>query len=398
MHANSPRLFIEINESDYIFSVCDNFKEQNSKLIIKYKAPIKGISSNQITDPNLVSAVLKENIYIIEKKIGHTFKEVILIIDNFYNVLINCSGFKKLNSSQLQKDNIIHILNSLKSLIDQNENDKKLIHIFNTKFILDKKDLKNLPIGLFGDFYAHELSFFLIKLNDFKNIINIFKRCNIKIHKILSKSFLEGTVIINDNLDLETFFKIKINKNNSQIFFFEKSSLKQLQNFHFGSDLIIKDISKITSIEIEDVKNILNNLKLSNENSEKQFLEREFFKNKNFRKIKKKLIYEIAKARIEEVVSIILFNNINFNHFKKTSKVLFFEFNSELKIDCIKNLYKTAFSQKDSLEIKFQEIFSIENTLKTANKISNFGWKKEVIPIAESKKSLIVRFFDAIFG
>ena len=160
MHANSPRLFIEINESDYIFSVCDNFKEQNSKLIIKYKAPIKGISSSQITDPNLVSAVLKENIYIIEKKIGHTFKEVILIIDNFDNFLINCSGFKKLNSSQLQKDNIIHILNSLKSSIDQNENDKKLIHIFNTKFLLDKKDLKNLPIGLFGDFYAHELSFF----------------------------------------------------------------------------------------------------------------------------------------------------------------------------------------------------------------------------------------------
>ena len=63
-------------------------------------------------------------------------------------------------------------------------------------------------------------------------------------------------------------------------------------------------------------------------------------------KLKKKLIYEIAKARVEEVVSIILFNNINFNHFKKTSKVLFFEFNSELKIDCIKNLYKTAFSQK----------------------------------------------------
>ena len=39
MHANSPRLFIEINKSDFIFSVCDNFKEQNSKLIIKYKAP-----------------------------------------------------------------------------------------------------------------------------------------------------------------------------------------------------------------------------------------------------------------------------------------------------------------------------------------------------------------------
>ena len=396
MHANSPRLFIEINKSDYIFSVCDNFKEQNSKLIIKYKAPIKGISSSQITDPNLVSAVLKENIYIIEKKIGHTFKEVILIIDNFDNFLINCSGFKKLNSSQLQKDNIIHILNSLKSSIDQNENDKKLIHIFNTKFLLDKKDLKNLPIGLFGDFYAHELSFFLIKLNDFKNIINIFKRCNIKIHKILSKSFLEGTVIINDNLDLETFFKIKINKNNSQIFFFEKSSLKQLQNFHFGSDLIIKDISKITSIEIEDVKNILNNLKLSNENSEKQFLEREFFKNKNFRKIKKKLIIDIAKARINEIAQIILFKNINFKNILKNKIKIFLDINCIDDLFSLKDIFEHEFSNGQSLELEFFKNSSYETFITNANRIVQFGWVKEAVPVIQEKKSIISRLFNLL--
>ena len=396
MHANSPRLFIEINESDYIFSVCDNFKEQNSKLIIKYKAPIKGISSSQITDPNLVSAVLKENIYIIEKKIGHTFKEVILIIDNFDNFLINCSGFKKLNSSQLQKDNIIHILNSLKSSIDQNENDKKLIHIFNTKFLLDKKDLKNLPIGLFGDFYAHELSFFLIKLNDFKNIINIFKRCNIKIHKILSKSFLEGTVIINDNLDLETFFKIKINKNNSQIFFFEKSSLKQLQNFHFGSDLIIKDISKITSIEIEDVKNILNNLKLSNENSEKQFLEREFFKNKNFRKIKKKLIIDIAKARINEIAQIILFKNINFKNILKNKIKIFLDISCIDDLFSLKEIFDHEFSNGQSLELEFFKNSSYETFITNTNRIVQFGWVKEAVPVIQEKKSIISRLFNLL--
>ena len=396
MHANSPRLFIEINKSDYIFSVCDNFKEQNSKLIIKYKAPIKGISSSQITDPNLVSAVLKENIYIIEKKIGHTFKEVILIIDNFDNFLINCSGFKKLNSSQLQKDNIIHILNSLKSLIDQNENDKKLIHIFNTKFILDKKDLKNLPIGLFGDFYAHELSFFLIKLNDFKNIINIFKRCNIKIHKILSKSFLEGTVIINDNLDLETFFKIKINKNNSQIFFFEKSSLKQLQNFHFGSDLIIKDISKITSIKIEDVKNILNHLKLSNENSEQQFLEKEFFKNKNFRKIKKKLIIDIAKARINEIAQIILFKNINFKNILKNKIKIFLDINCIDDLFSLKEIFEHEFSNGQSLELEFFKNSSYETFITNTNRIVQFGWVKEAVPVIQEKKSIISRLFNLL--
>ena len=40
-----------------------------------------------------------------------------------------------------------------------------------------------------------------------------------------------------------------INENNSKIFYFENNSLKFEQDFKFGSDIIIKDISKITSFE-----------------------------------------------------------------------------------------------------------------------------------------------------
>ena len=49
-----------------------------------------------------------------------------------------------------------------------------IIHIFNTKYILDKKSMDNLPIGLFGNFYSQELSFCLIEKNDYKNLRIIF--------------------------------------------------------------------------------------------------------------------------------------------------------------------------------------------------------------------------------
>ena len=42
--------------------------------------------------------------------------------------------------------------------------------------------------------------------------------------------------------------------------------------------------------------------------------------------------------------------------------------------------------------------FSIESLLETAYKLVHFGWKKEAIAVTQSKKSLIVRLFDAIFG
>ena len=73
---------------------------------------------------------------------------------------------------------------------------------------------------MFGNFYSQELSFFLIDINDYKNIQNIFEECNLKIRKIISKNFIEGISLININQNTETFFTLKMSQENSQIFFF----------------------------------------------------------------------------------------------------------------------------------------------------------------------------------
>ena len=75
------------------------------------------------------------------------------------------------------KENISYILNSLKSSVNETENGETILHIFNSKSILDNgKVIENLPVGLFGDYYNHELTFFMIKNNDLKNIKQIFNK------------------------------------------------------------------------------------------------------------------------------------------------------------------------------------------------------------------------------
>ena len=90
---------------------------------------------------------------IIEKKLDHVFKDLTLIIDSFDYSCINITGFKKLNGSQVLKDNISYILNSLRLSVSDNEKNNTILHIFNSKYILDGTNIENLPIGLFGDFY-----------------------------------------------------------------------------------------------------------------------------------------------------------------------------------------------------------------------------------------------------
>ena len=397
MQYKSLVFFVEINDLEFSFIVGGNISEEQFKIIFTNSIPIKGIQDNKITNLDLVCNTLKENILKIEKKVNFVFKEVILVINNFNFTLNSCTGFKKLNGSQLTKENITYILNSLKLLISETEQDKKIIHIFNSRFFLDKKETTNLPIGLFGNFYSHELSFFLINNNDYKNLKNIFDKCNLKIKKIISKSFIEGVNLINLNKNSETFFKIEIKDTNSQIILFKNSSLKFVQNFKFGSNLILRDISKIIAIKEDLVKDMLFNQTFFNENFENEYLEKKYFQNQNFRKIKKKLVYEIAEARIFELAEKILLKNLNINNFLKKNITIFLQVKDKNCFNSFEKIFMNSFSFKKKYDLKNLENLNIESLYESANKLVQYGWKKEAVPIIQENNSIIARFFNYIF-
>ena len=127
--------------------------EQNScKIIYNLEVPLDGVSNNRISDFEKVFNLVKENIFEIEQKYNQTFKEIVLILENFNPTFVSISGYKKLNGSQILRENITYILNSLKSYINEIESNKTILHIFNTKYQLDNKKIENLPIGLFEIF------------------------------------------------------------------------------------------------------------------------------------------------------------------------------------------------------------------------------------------------------
>ena len=104
-------------------------------------------------------------------------------------------------------------------------------------------------------------------------------------------------------MDLDTFYFFEIGRNNSRIFFFENSCLKFEQIFKFGYDIIFRDIAKITLLKRETIEKILDKIELHNTISEEEFVEKVFVDN-NFKKIKKKLIFEIVEARINEIIEL----------------------------------------------------------------------------------------------
>lgn len=397
MQINDPYIFIEINKKEFIFSAGRDNENNTFQVIDHISIPCIGITNNQISDIDSIYNLISKNILKLEQKLNLVFKDVILVLDIFNYSLLNCSGFKKLNGSQLVKENITYIINSIKSKIDELEEQKKILHIFNSKFILDKNQIENLPIGLFGNFYSHELTFFLIDKKDYKNLQMLIERCNLRLKKIISKKYLEGISLINENCSKDTFFKINMNEKNCQIFFFENSTLRFCQDFEFGSDLIINDISKIIAFKSETTNKILLNSNFTRINNS-DFIEKEYFENKNFRKIKKKLIFDIASARIQEISEVVIFKNINTINFLKDSIPIFLNINFEKNITSLNDAFKLYFSQGDKYKINFIDKISVDKLITNAGNLVQYGWKNEALPIIKEKKSLISRIFDKIFS
>ena len=109
-------------------------------------------------------------------KINFTFKRATIISDQNTYKCINVSGYKNLSGSQITDGDISFVLNNIKKIISDNQPNKTLIHLFNSKFVLDKNSIEKIPIGLYGEFYNQHLTFSLLPKNDLKNLKLIFKK------------------------------------------------------------------------------------------------------------------------------------------------------------------------------------------------------------------------------
>ncbi len=387
-------LFIEINNDKFLIAVGKYDDELNFKIIEKEIVCQPVYKNQKIENLDPIVNNLKSKINAIEKKLNIFFSDANVIINKFDVDCINVCGFKKLNGNQILSEDISYILNDVKLKLSESEKFKEIIHLFNTKYLLDNKPLKNLPIGLRGDFYSHQLTFFMVENNEIEYLKTLLNKCNLNLNKVILKSFTEGIKIIKKFKE-DTFIKIKIYKDETHIIFFYDSAFCFLQKFNFGSDIILRDISKICSLEISNIRRIMSDLNFEKSNQD-LFLDKKYFEEKNFKKIDYKYIKKIVSARIEEIANIIFNQNKDLNNFQLKKINLYLDLedkNIGLKFkDVFENFFKEFVLNVDSL--KDDDTYA---SVEIFGELLSKGWAKEAIPVINKKKSWITRVFSSLF-
>ena len=73
MEIYSPKLYIEINNSEYVFAVGDENEKKDFKIIYESSEKLQGIQNNKITDFDLVFNTLKKKYLFYRTKIKFYF-------------------------------------------------------------------------------------------------------------------------------------------------------------------------------------------------------------------------------------------------------------------------------------------------------------------------------------
>jgi len=400
MQLNKPYLIIDLDDNKIIFFVISYNQNKDHTIIKNIIIDSVGIQNGRIIDVMTVSQLIKKTINKTEDEINYFFSHATIIINPNNINCLNVSGYKKLNGSQVSNEDITYILNDIKKIITINEKKYSLIHLFNSSFSLDSDNLENLPIGLFGEFYNQNMTFFLANKNILKNIKLVFNNCGINIERILLKSFVEGISFLLKNKSNKNFTIIRLEKKRISISLFKNKSYIFSEDFEFGINLIIKDISKLCSLKLEEVEVLLKEINLKDmiENNNESYLDKKYFSNSPYRKIKHQLLLDIISARVDELFEICYEKNSNLNYFKKNNNLIYINIE---KVEYLKNIQFVLEKKKlNNLKLIFNknsEETSIHAS-KGAAELIGKGWEKEAIPIIQSKKSIISSFFSRLFS
>jgi len=372
----------------------------NQEILSATTTPSEGIHNDVVMNLKKASDAIRLSISTAEKKAKISLKKIHVILEQPDFLCTRFSKQKKIDDSKIHRRDIEFLLKEAKKQLSLNDKDQSIVHIFNHNYIVDGKIFIEEPIDVFADSLTHEMTFITAPKNNLKNLNQIFLDCDIEIERLISQTFALGVELFKTEELKSGVVLINIEPKKISLGLFKNLALVHSITFPVGMDHITNDISKVCSLNLDESLAIRNNIDFlfnNNQNlfDENNFLKENFFIDSKFRKISKSLIFDIIKARVEEILEMI----------KKQLTLTGFNFKSGANLFLtgedanLKNLEKyfqdflglnTILRRKDNLEKDFSASLG-------GIRIITEGWETEAIPETKAGNIEKAGFLRKIF-
>ena len=396
---------IELSNLNIKCNIFDFNSEDKLEVIASALTKTEGIHNSTIVNVSKATQSVRLCISEAEKKAKVSLKKINVVIEQPEFLCTAFSKNRKIDGSKIQKEDIEFLLKEAKKQVILNDQTQSIIHIFNHNYIVDGKSFIEEPINIYADLLSHEMTFITMPKNNLKNIYQVFADCDIEIERLISCTFALGVQLLSENQLQNGSILINLGHEKTSLGLFKNLALVQSSTIPIGINHIVKDISKVCSLNLEESK-IINdkidysfkeNVKLFDKNN---YLKNNFFTKSNFRKVSKNLILNVIKARLEEIVEIIKkqihISDLNVD----TGSKIFITGGGSRLINIEKyfsNLFNSIVQKFDKEEFNGEEADQIFESCLGAFKIIKYGWETEAIPETVDKSVEKIGFFAKLF-
>ena len=214
--------YLYLNNTQYIIYVTDNKTNEkiySERLVIEENSTeLKFRKMDEFLDSNILK---------IEKKLDSFIKEIYVILDSKEFHSIKLSIKKDNNGNLINSEALIHPLSDLKNLCQSNLLNKKIIHFFIEKYVIDNKFYTSLPENVSCNIFSLDTEFICLSKNLIENIEKILKKYHISINQILSAGYLEKFKYNSDKTIFTTASRIIAGHNSNEVLLTGKINKKQ---------------------------------------------------------------------------------------------------------------------------------------------------------------------------
>ncbi|MDR1425875.1 MAG: cell division protein FtsA [Rickettsiales bacterium] len=305
-----PRIFtsVDISSSKIVCLIAQ--REEKGGFCIKgaslYRA--LGIRNGSIVNAKLVTQSIVEAITRAEKMYGKNIENVSIGIAG--DLLRSKILRTKIN---LQSNRVItrnEILSMSQKIIDElRKEEKTAVHIIPIEFAVDNVSTSN-PLGIFGKNLEARFNVFFAKNSKIENISNCFKKINLVVDNIVFEGLASALSVLNcDEMEQGTLV-MDIGAGTTSFAIIGGSRFEFGASLPIGGDSITNDLASILNVSFstaEKIKIINTNMFLDkleeNELIKVAIEDEETFGVANN---KKKIVNDIFRSRIQEIVNLVL--------------------------------------------------------------------------------------------
>ena len=192
--------FLYISSNKLIISVNSEFDKK-----IYEKELFLDRDSNNI-DLDKLEYLLKENIFLIEKKLKSFIKKIFIIIDLSIFFSVEISIKRNNHKNILNLDNVSHVLYEAKDCCKKTIEQKKIVHMIINNYKIDNKDYSYLPNNVSCNNFSLDVKFISISNKLINDLENILKKFQISISHIVSANYINKFIL---NSDEDVFLMAK---------------------------------------------------------------------------------------------------------------------------------------------------------------------------------------------